>query len=263
VAVDEAETELKEFTDKKVQEYKDAIGSKLTLNIGGRDIELSVHGNSDGVDDFRDNFARHDPRYIVDKLLEGLTENTKFDAGYVSFDKNKFQFSLYGADGLSMTLTSDGSRKKAALDAVEFSESLQGKGMSKTLIRNTIDVLNRRLGISQIDVQAAKGVGGYTWCKYGFKVNEKDWKDLSKQVSKHLEKVDGLPDLRMNLVKSLLATPDAKKFWTLSEFDDKIKLEGKDTTLGKALLLETTWEGVLDFNDAESVNRTFNYVNRR
>lgn len=109
--------------------------------------------------------------------------------------------------------------------------------MAKSVLRSNF-ALYDRLKIDKVDLYAAITVGGYAWAKYGWQLESKDKK----------------------VVDAILKAKGPKMNWALSDLRQKVEKDGKETTLGKALLLGTRWAGTFDRHDPASMKRLERYL---
>ncbi|MCA9779646.1 MAG: hypothetical protein KC800_23120, partial [Candidatus Eremiobacteraeota bacterium] len=145
-------------------------------------------------------------------------------------------------------------------DLLSLKDSFQGRDTAKTVLRNNFRLYDE-LGMDHVDLTAAITVGGYAWARYGWQLKDSDWnhENINKQLEKRLKELDLKPSTRKTLRK-LLKSNDPKKLWTVSDMRQTVIKDGKETTLGKALLLGTNWQGTFDLKDADSRRRLEHYI---
>jgi hypothetical protein len=135
----------------------------------------------------------------------------------------------------------------------------QGSHLVKGLMTRSVNFYESS-GYHKIFVSAGLDVGGYAWARYGFApTTSKEITTLVADVSRRLKGLQ-LPDEVKAGVTRLLAQPTRQTIWTLSDLDYPLLIRGKSTTLGKALLLSSTWEGELDLRDPEARGRLLRYL---
>jgi hypothetical protein len=115
----------------------------------------------------------------------------------------------------------------------------QGKGVSKFVFRNLYEQY-QNAGVDIINVHANIDVGGYTWAKYGFKVEQR--KDI-----------EDLLDYRINAI-SPSEMQEARKivedFYTTNSDTTPFPmnlLTGYEWSVD--LLKGASWYGIIDLND--------------
>jgi hypothetical protein len=139
-----------------------------------------------------------------------------------------------------------------------YEKSDQGSGLAKQLLGNQIDTYNK-LGLKSADLFANIDVGGYAWAKYGFLPQERDMPALQRFMNGRLGGMlrGGLdPELGQH-VQTLINSGDPKALWTIS--DIKAMAPGGQT-VGKNLLLNSSWNGKLNLKDPTSMDRFNAYV---
>ncbi len=125
------------------------------------------------------------------------------------------------------------------------------RAMANILMKNDIDALTLN----------TTSIGGYAWAKYGFKpASEKEWGNLKADIKKHIKndhvcfknKEYKLEESELKIINAVLAKespPEA--IWELTEtLNRKLDtINGHDITVGKALLIDRTWKGILPLNE--------------
>ena len=188
--------------------------------------------------------------------LKGDATGPKIALELLGDDKNQpagdFIFSFFKNEKTGKT--------HAYHDLLSLKDSFQGKDTAKTVLRNNFRLYDE-LGMDHVDLTAAITVGGYAWARYGWQLKDNDWnhENINKQVEKRLKELDLKPSTRKTLRK-LLKSNDPKKLWTISDMRQTVIKDGKETTLGKALLLGTNWQGTFDLKDADSRRRLEHYI---
>ena len=168
------------------------------------------------------------------------------DAGRVAFD-------LYTEP------SEDGSTKKVAYhNLLSFGKDFQGKGLAKSILRANFDLYDR-LAIDKVDLTAAITVGGYAWARYGWQLKDNSPESLATQVRERMESLT-LKPAQTKAVNAILKAGGPKMNWALSDLRQPTEKDGKETTLGKALLLGTHWSGTFDMHDKASRTRLSRYL---
>lgn len=140
-------------------------------------------------------------------------------------------------------------------DLFRLAPEYQGQGVAKTFLRNSIGAYEE-LGIDRIPMMAAKTVGGYAWARYGWQLSDyaMENRQLEQQVEQRLEALK-LDSETEEMVQNILDVDHPKKVWALSDLRQPVTKNGKETTLGKALLLGTHWKGTLYLDDGAARER--------
>lgn len=166
--------------------------------------------------------------------------------------------------------------------SVEFSRCYiqdQGKGTAKRYL-HTIAQTAKELDASAITLPMVLGVGGYAWTKFGAVPHERDdWNRLKHMIGERLdydiltytdqrgvEHQCQLTSAERRIVNTVLNYASSKEraehFAELSELNRVIsEQDGKPLTVGKALLMNTEWNGVISLKDGHpSYERFKNYT---
>lgn len=160
-------------------------------------------------------------------------------------------------------------RKVSLPDGSEVTDS---KGGGKGLFRTSLGVY-KSLGITKISVHANIDVGGYAWAKYGFKITQRHWDILRKEMKnsvkgialggssisalftkKNKKYASHLSSEVKSRLLEILDDPDPYALFTLSDFKDV------EEGVGKALLLGADWHGNLDLDDPILHDRCMGYI---
>ena len=130
------------------------------------------------------------------------------------------------------------------------------------------------LGVKNIKMTANIDVGGYAWARYGFV--PASWPTIKRALLKRLDAIqDGDFYIKGNaqsgrkrrlvepinsdaaiLIRSILESKDPQTLWKIAD------LKIGDRSLGKDLLLDTKWSGVMDLNNSVTMARCLNYIRR-
>lgn len=179
------------------------------------------------------------------KLGVNLADSKGEEAGYISRSFSR------GESG----------RPNVYHDLLQLEDQFQGKGIVKRVLRNSFS-LYQDLGVDKVDLQAAITVGGYAWARYGWQLKDKSQESISQQVKKRLEPLEVDTAVKRQ-VNTLLDGNSPRKLWAISDMRIPVSKDGKETTLGKALLLGTNWSGTFDMDDTASMKRLENYIGKR
>lgn len=145
-----------------------------------------------------------------------------------------------------------------------LSSAYQGKDISRVLMKQQIPVY-QDLGYNKVKVHANIDVGAYTWARYGFVPELNSWSSLRAGIADKLDRLAASGKVNPRAytqVKGLLESRDPRTIWNIADirepFSDPQK--PKTNTLGKALLLGSSWHGSLDLSDAATMERFNKYV---
>jgi hypothetical protein len=144
---------------------------------------------------------------------------------------------------------------------------VQGLGIGKDVMTAQLDAY-QKLGVTKVEATASMDVGGYAWAKYGFQLSDRETNIFESKMDSaiHSLEIGGVGAKHVHEVERIMAQAhdregnlDPKVVWKLSDLTDKVTYFGKETTLGKALLIRMHWDGVLDMKDKASVTRARSY----
>jgi GNAT superfamily N-acetyltransferase len=129
-------------------------------------------------------------------------------------------------------------------DIFAVPEDYQGGGFSKQVFKSLYKQY-QNVGIETVNVGANMAVGGYTWGKYGFTANENQYNILLTHAKD-----------KLNGTKRMAKKINQEEY---NDFVEWIKtFKGKDIPIhevaygkeyGKRLLLESSWDGYINFSD--------------
>ncbi len=145
----------------------------------------------------------------------------------------------------------------------ELNTSAQGQGIAKDLLANSMRLYDMA-GIGSIHLTAGLDVGGYAWAKYGFlPTSGRATRDLFSRIGGRLANLDGVSETSRQVVQRLLQSEDPKALWAISDLEGvTAERHGQRLPLGKALLLGTTWKGVMNLDDPQARARFNNYISQ-
>lgn len=169
------------------------------------------------------------------------------DSFEVHFEGNNGDPSLRNSFSLSRTFTRHGNGElEVHHDLFKLPESAQGKGTSKRVLAMFYEQY-RRMGVTEISVDANINVGGYTWARYGFQATNKQ--ELLSEVRSCSEAVAFIEDY---YTKNGLSDNSPFPMYLLTE-----------QAWGKKALLGTYWSGVLNLKDPTQRARFEKYLGLR
>ena len=147
-------------------------------------------------------------------------------------------------------------------DLFTLRKECQGAHVAKTLLARSLPFYES-CGFHKVELFAALQVGGYAWARYGFTPRDEcEMTRLAGVVHSRLERLPLGEDVKAGVFR-LLENPDPRTLWALSDLELPVKVDGKSTTLGKALLLGVSWDGVLNLQDPEARDRFNRYVSEK
>lgn len=165
------------------------------------------------------------------------------DYEITGLNRREFRFRI---DGAGVTLSREFKVRNGELEVYhklfEMPKRMQGKGISKATFRALFKEYER-MGVRRITVHANLDIGGYTWSRYGFCAVNKDEAISAVEYDR----------TAVQLIE------DYYKKNGLSE-DSPFPMNIISDKLGKDSLLHSSWDGVLDFHDAERLKKFKAYL---
>jgi len=157
----------------------------------------------------------------------------------------------------SYSRTIDFGNKTATNADLQFEDEYSGLKIGRKMMAGNIAKL-RELGIKCVDVAASPiDVGGYAWAKYGFVPTKESWKELQDKLSYGIA-VRGVSGDDEPLIKD---KADQKAMLDLIKSDDPRTLWAvADSKYGRDLLVNTGWQGSLNFSDQAAMKRFDDYI---
>lgn len=129
-------------------------------------------------------------------------------------------------------------------------EEVQGNGISKEITR-LLYAEYKKTGVTRIELDANKQIGGYCWAKFGFYAQDKE---AAKYVLISREQHPHFQDARDIIEDFYKGKKESAPF--------PMKLIS-DTPWGKDFLMGTSWHGVLDFKNPAQVEIFEKYLGLR
>ncbi len=196
----------------------------------------------------------------------------------------------------SYTKTLIGNSRCLTPGHLEVDKSLHQGNIGRILTRNRIEFFYASEQFDKASTRASSSVGGYTWARFGYLPENVDWElELKAQVRDRLTAIWPLlaaPEKDyIDVYKSLAVSKD---LWGIADADFDLRnrladatpqfmgvllgtfayidraetldrifervARGKKLTLGQYLLLGTTWDGEIDFNNVEQMKRVDAYT---
>jgi hypothetical protein len=166
------------------------------------------------------------------------------------------------SDRISFYITPNDPQPYVRFNRVRTSDTHQGEGRVRQHLAAAVELF-KEMGITRCLLDTEK-VGGYAWAKFGFApASAKEWNDLKSAISERL--TDDGKTIRFNnkpyaltpdetqAIQHVLHAPYAKApaaLPALTELTRTLCNKGKHTiTIGKAVLLDTKWSGILPLKD--------------
>ena len=173
-----------------------------------------------------------------------------------------FRLRLRDKDGNAVADMTRIFRKDGAEVSVKhasFSVDEAHRGVGKTILRNAMTEY-QNIGVTKVSLSANIDVGSYAWAKYGFKPFIP--KAIQADLRFRLPSIKGLAPDDLAELNRIIDLGDDKMLWEISDMKIPVEYGGEKTTLGKALLLNQQWDGVLDLADSEAMGRFWRYVGK-
>ena len=134
------------------------------------------------------------------------------------------------------------------------------------LNRNAFDLYDR-IGIEEVTINAGLEDGGYTWARRGWRpINQKEWEAVQGQAERRWHLVrERTKSTSRSYVEKLLRSDDIEDIGTLARLDEPVGTtpQGDPITLGRYILKEVRWMGVLHLKDKDQRAIFDRYVKRR
>ncbi len=273
-----------EFIDKIYDRIENPKLTKQEAAEKTKKIMDDFFGKKISLDDFKKAFSINVSGYEVEIdeswLLRELVS--------IYRDKSKKDFAIRG-----IIKTSDGKivgrfvrefekyddKKIIHHSFFELEKIAQGKGISKSLLNNSIEFYDY-LEFEGIEILADLDVGKYAWSKYGFdfesdstlinyryefleNVEKLITDKLEKMGAEHIEIKIIFDEIRDDIFDKL---QDFTHSWDFALFKEKIYWNGLEETItGKELMLNgSSWDGILNLNKDSISRKIFdNYLKRK
>lgn len=145
------------------------------------------------------------------------------------------------------------------LDKLALAEKDQATGVAKSYLQR-IYQLASDLNLKKLELTAGNELGGYAWAKYGFRPNAEQWAILRKSVKQALNtevvvsEVDGLVQ---DVVSAILDSTDPAMIYLLADIGYTLST---GVTIGEQALQGQHWDGELDMNDPEAIEKFLTYI---
>lgn len=138
-----------------------------------------------------------------------------------------------------------GTKKSVFHHIFKMPESMQGKGISKSLFAEMF-VNYEKMGVENVFVHANIDVGGLCWGKYGFKGERKSV----------------ISALESQLINNKITKEDYNfAISYVNQFEGDIPMQGLAySKIGEKLLLGTDWDGYIDMKDLEQTKYLKKYL---
>lgn len=155
---------------------------------------------------------------------------------------------LMASDGVQTTwqqiCTQD--RGRIAVELVRLDPAAaHGRGYGRRSFRNFL-LWCELTGVQHVELEAAKGVGGYYWARCGFLPQAAAWEQLISDLQSKVQR-PGLSSLQRLVAAAKRAGPVGLAMLAASRH-------------GKTLLLHAHWRGLLDLTNAEQLERARTYA---
>jgi GNAT superfamily N-acetyltransferase len=139
-------------------------------------------------------------------------------------------------------------KKEAETNRLYLNDGETGKGIGKKMLAANVAMF-QKLGIEKVRT-STDSVGGYAWAKYGYVPN--NLLEFS-QGSGIYDRIDDIKDEDdRKWMTAIVEHEDPRAIWIMA-----------DSKYGKKLLVDLSWDGVLDLKDEKSMARFNAYVGRK
>jgi len=159
------------------------------------------------------------------------------------------------------------------LDSVRVRDSdQQGKRLLAGSLSKMVGMIKEQ-GTKNITTVAIQ-VGAYAWAKYGFRPADKEaWEELKEDIKMRIENGNpsticmpyswntsgyAITDKAKKAIQKVLRSDEPADIIHLTELDEVVGKNGDhNITVGKALLLDAQWEGILPLDEKDRGYRQF------
>jgi hypothetical protein len=255
---------LTPMTDEDVARYEEALkNGSITLNVNGENTQFTVSLDSpNGIKALKEKLGVAPEAIISSMLGNGLQKALQIRgpaSGRIIFTDDALEIRIRGQSGNQIARTFHYQNKTVNHDLFTVGAAMQGSGLAKRMMENAYNTYTK-MGIKAINVHAALDGGGYAWAKFGFKPdNNVGWQGYAI-TRLHYLKNAGIPESKINELRTVIKSKDSKSLWRVSDDSTPVKLWHNDTTIGKVLLRGASWNGTLNLQDKESVDRMWKYI---
>jgi HK97 family phage major capsid protein/HK97 family phage prohead protease len=176
----------------------------------------------------------------------------------ISYNDDEQTISIIGelldanGDGIGEYIRSiDIDSNKASSEYFKLSDTKTAAGIGKHMLAANV-AFYQHIGLDAVELHANIDVGGYAWAKYGYVPTSRSWGYLSDVIIEKISELSGgFAAGDVDTLRDLANSSDPKAIWAIA-----------DSTHGKNLLLGTTWNGVLNLHDPETMERFNAYVGK-
>lgn len=150
--------------------------------------------------------------------------------------------------------------KEAALDNAHFLKESRGNSIAKGYLREAVGIL-KEIGVKEVSINA-NGLGGYAWAKYGFTPNDKVvWGTVSTPIKRRIDQDNneiflsgkqwyGITEDEKKVLNATLHSDSQYDILHITQLNRVVgQVDGHDITVGKAALIDTSWNGKLLLED--------------
>jgi hypothetical protein len=160
-----------------------------------------------------------------------------------------------GSDGTTITRRFTNGQNGLTVYHAYFKAGRTGGGSGKHLFRCSMGVY-KALGVTEVGVSANIDVGGYAWARFGYL--PRDWGGLRRTIGARLDGLvrSGRPpsEATVQKVRRLLESDSPETLWAIAD------MRSGERQLGKELLLNTSWGGVMRMSHKPTMLRFAQYV---
>jgi GNAT superfamily N-acetyltransferase len=215
------------------------------------------------------------PEELRQDYLGGHDGEVEIDVGYSDSSRMYIDADILDADGRyvgEMERVIDFNNSTAKHNLFQLEDSATGSNIGKDILAGQMRMYNR-LGIKEVHLSANIDVGGYAWAKYGFAPSSASgnqaWGMWAVHRADELHASNQIDTTTKNYIKSFARSDDPHAVWHISDLrqsvvrTDRSRGTSQRMTLGKALLLGSSWSGKIKLDDPVAMTRFHAYVERR
>ncbi|ABS69722.1 putative head morphogenesis protein SPP1 gp7 [Xanthobacter versatilis] len=184
-------------------------------------------------------FRNHrEARRLANELMAGIPDSLSVKASWEAGDKAVRLVVDHAEVRLERTFWRDADGLVVDHDLFWMLQKHQGKGGAKRMLRTSFAAYDR-IGVAKVQVHANIDVGGYTWARSGFRVEDaEDMRDLLRDAASTYS-----PTMRLELLRVVESSSDTELMYNVATVTDA------GGPFGKQVLLGSDWFGVADLVD--------------
>jgi hypothetical protein len=281
------ESANKEIVEKeeesKVEQNNDAFSPENIIALK----KLGVIINDDGEGELLKEKYKNLDFVKIFKEMDNITNELKdYNFTYkkeIKISKKEIKFSYFDTKKIDpryvpnfkvvrefMLDSRDKDKKIVKNDYLFLTDKLQGKGYGKKISQIFFKQFEKA-DVDVIKIFASSTVGGYTWARAGFRISKKEitayiknWRTMTDEKNKHLFQNSKRKAEYVDSIEKMV-----NDFYDKKENEKKpfpmnlIATMGQNNEIGKIMLLQTNWNGVLNLKDKQEKEHYYNYINNQ